>query len=325
MAVETRTLPLRAGDHVVQFYRDDADLARVAGGYVAAAVRAGEVAIVIATAGHRRAFERELEAAGLDLAAARRRGSLILLDAAGTLAVFTIDGGIDRAAFRTVIGGLVGEMVRSGRPVRAYGEMVALLWESGDVLGAIELETLWNELGRELPFSLFCAYPDSSTSDTPHSHELQRICELHSSVVVPAAGVEDDDPATAGSEVVFDLAGEPAAPGEARRLVRDALGRWSGAGVIDGGVIDDAVYVVSELATNAVRHVGAPFSVAVRLRPRDRLLRLSVRDASRTGLDAVEAEPGRGLGLVARLARDWGVEVATDGKIVWAELVSAGR
>ena len=74
----------------------------------------------------------------------------------------------------------------SGRRVRAYGEMVALLWDAGDVLGAIELETLWHELGRELSFSLFCSYPASSVSGPEHAQALHQVCHLHSAVLRPA-------------------------------------------------------------------------------------------------------------------------------------------
>jgi hypothetical protein len=51
---------------------------------------------------------------------------------------------------------------------------------------------------------------------------------------------------------------------------------------------------------------------------------LSVRDASRTrptlrDHDAL-AGSGRGLRLIDMLAANWGVELADDGKTVWAEL-----
>jgi ribosome biogenesis SPOUT family RNA methylase Rps3 len=154
MAVETRDNTLCGGDHVVQFYDHDDHLARSVGDYLASAVTAGEVAIVIATEVHRRAFEAELERAGIDVAAARREGTLLLLDAAATMARFMPDGQIDAGAFRAVIGGLIGDASRRGAEIRAYGEMVALLWERGEVVSAIELEKLWNELGRELCFAL---------------------------------------------------------------------------------------------------------------------------------------------------------------------------
>lgn len=46
--------------------------------------------------------------------------------------------------------------------VRAYGEMVALLWDEGNATGALRLEELWDELQRETEFSLLCAYPEDA-------------------------------------------------------------------------------------------------------------------------------------------------------------------
>src|SRR6185503_3272068 len=131
---------LGVGDHVVQFYDDDDQLIAVVVGYLAAALVDGDAVVVLATPAHRRAFAAALAAAGVDAAAARDDGRLVLLDAAGTLARFTVGDDIDAAAFDSVVGGLVRRVAASGRPVRAYGEMVALLWGAGDRAGAVELE-----------------------------------------------------------------------------------------------------------------------------------------------------------------------------------------
>ena len=93
------------------------------------------------------------------------------------------DGRIDRNAFFAEIGGVIRDAGRTGRPVRAYGEMVALLWDAGDVLAAIDLETLWNELSGELPFSLYCAYHSESVAAQEHAEALHEVCRLHSAVV----------------------------------------------------------------------------------------------------------------------------------------------
>jgi len=69
-----------------------------------------------------------------------------------------------------------------GREVRAYGEMVALLWDAGDVLGAIELEKLWNELARDLNFSLWCAHHGHSLAVHEHADELHEVWRLCSKV-----------------------------------------------------------------------------------------------------------------------------------------------
>ncbi|MDP8931195.1 MAG: MEDS domain-containing protein [Actinomycetota bacterium] len=53
-----------------------------------------------------------------------------------------------------------------GRDVRIYGEMVALLWEEGNILAAMALEDLWNQFAGSRAFSLMCAYPMNAC----HSH-----------------------------------------------------------------------------------------------------------------------------------------------------------
>jgi hypothetical protein len=159
-AAQTRDIPVDRGEHIVQFYDRESQLVAMVGPYLLAGADGGETAIVIATDAHRRAFEAELRTGGVDVAQARADGSLIVLDAAGTMEAFITGAEIDHEAFDAVIGGLLRRASLSGRPIRAYGEMVALLWDAGDVLAAIELEGLWNELAREVRFSLFCAYPD---------------------------------------------------------------------------------------------------------------------------------------------------------------------
>jgi MEDS: MEthanogen/methylotroph, DcmR Sensory domain/Histidine kinase-like ATPase domain len=262
------------------------------------AARTGAAAVVIATAAHRHAFEAELDAAGIDPALACREGRLIMLDASATMAAFMPDGQVDSAAFREVVGSVLRQAGAGGRAVRAYGEMVALLWDAGDVLGAIELEELWNDLGRELSFSLLCAYQSESVSGAEHAQALQQVCHLHSSVLAPR-----DVPAAALSArggVSAEFAGDCDAPRSARHFVADVLARWGHAEAL----LEDARLVVTELATNAVLHARSPFSVTARAEgPR---VRVSVRDRSPIRPTLREHDPtalsGRGLRLVAALS-----------------------
>src|SRR3954471_8040608 len=142
-------------DHVVQFYESDSELVARAGGYLSRALQAGEVAIVIATPAHGEGFAAHLPGGA---------GELVWLDAAETLARLMRDGRVDRESFFASVGEVVRPAAATGRPVRAYGEMVALLWEAGDVTSAIELEALWNELATHVPFSLYCAYRSESVN-----------------------------------------------------------------------------------------------------------------------------------------------------------------
>ncbi|MBD9725796.1 ATP-binding protein [Streptomyces caniscabiei] len=98
------------------------------------------------------------------------------------------------------------------------------------------------------------------------------------------------------------------------------------------GVADDAVLVVSELATNAVRHTlsgsaGGWFLVVVAFRADG--VRLEVVDQGGDNVpemcDVVSQDNGgRGLWLVSACAKDWGVKDVPSGRTVWADLVGDG-
>jgi anti-sigma regulatory factor (Ser/Thr protein kinase) len=318
MALGMQDTAIGSGEHVVHFYEHDTELVAAVGPYLIDAAQAGEVAVVIATEAHRRAFESELEAAGIDVAEARDEESYLSLDAADTMAAFMPGGEIDRDAFHEVIGGLVRKAARSGRAVRAYGEMVALLWDAGSVIGAIELEGLWNELAHELPFALFCSYPAASVLGSEHAEALHQVCHLHTSVVqTPPA----DDLAAAerfsDTEVAAKFPAGRDAPGRARRLLAAALRQWGYEGVL----VDCAVLVSSELGTNAVLHADSPFSLTAWMR--DSVLRIAVEDASPLGAPGHDGglipQAGHGLAVVETLAASWGVEGTPEGKVVWAE------
>jgi anti-sigma regulatory factor (Ser/Thr protein kinase) len=119
-----------------------------------------------------------------------------------------------------------------------------------------------------------------------------------------------------------------AAPAEVRLLRRAAvkqLGRW-GMSV----AVDEAELLVTELATNVVKHVGEGASATLILELRGERLRLEVHDESQTvpSINTAECdkECGRGLHLLAALAVDWGAVLTAAGKAVWCEIsIQAGR
>ena len=85
---------------------------------------------------------------------------------------------------------------------------------------------------------------------------------------------------------------------------------------------DDAVLMVSELVTNAVRHAHTLLRVVVCLV--GQRLRVEVRDDD-PALPVTpnlehHATSGRGLRIIDDLADQWGITPNTDGKTVWFEL-----
>ncbi|CAA9353216.1 MAG: hypothetical protein AVDCRST_MAG34-1900 [uncultured Nocardioidaceae bacterium] len=105
---------------------------------------------------------------------------------------------------------------------------------------------------------------------------------------------------------------------EARSFVTKTVLDWELA-----ALLDDAVLVASELATNAVTHADSACRIRLSLQPT--ALRIDVVD---TGTGTPEPRPesftedhGRGLHLIDALATAWGLEqIPGDGKVVWAEL-----
>ncbi|MFI2436268.1 SpoIIE family protein phosphatase [Streptomyces sp. NPDC018693] len=113
----------------------------------------------------------------------------------------------------------------------------------------------------------------------------------------------------------WDVPADPAAISGVREAAVRQLTEWG---------LEDCAFttelLLSELATNAIRHATGP--VQVRLL-RDRVLICEVSDGSSTSPHLRQAtatdEGGRGLFLVAQLAQRWGTRYTPRGKVIWAE------
>ncbi len=304
--------------HAVQFYDRDDELISSVGCYLAAGLRAREPAIVMATPAHLRALESAIAATGIDIAAAEAAGSFIALDAAEVMRRFLIGDWPDHGGFDSAIGGLIRRSAWSGRPVRVYGEFVALLWQAGQVIAAIEIEVRWNDLGRRLPFSLLCGYPAIMASGFGGPAAVAEVCRLHSALIGSRPAVTGDDavpdraPAAIRSFTLTD-----GAPRAARRFVLETVQAWG-----DEEFVVNAGIVVAELAGNAVKHARTDFTVAI-FRTAS-AVRILVRDSgpmpSANDHSSLLARDGHGLAVVATLASSWAAMPLPWGKAVWAEL-----
>ena len=310
-----------AGDlahtHLVAVYERDEELAATVAEYLLDVLEQGGTGAVVATLEHRRAIAHALSSRGVVLDDLVRAGRYRSLDARDTLARFMRSGEPDPDAFARVVADLVGP-ASDGAPVHVFGEMVALLWDDGNVAGALDLESLWNRIADHHPFALLCAYGHSSLERAGDLAATKGMCDRHSAVI-PLVG------ATPRGRVGPDLARRlflvaPTAPQDVRGFVRGVLDEW-GASTRDR----EAEIVASELATNAVRHARSPFVVT--LTRGSGTVRIAVRDTSverpiRIVRDDF-ASGGRGVRLVAALANDWGIVDEVDGKSVWADVAIA--
>ena len=147
--------------HLVQLYgKDDRLLIRNISRFMAEGLRRGDGLVAIATPEHSGSVARQLRLEP-GYSKAVLEGRLVFLDAQATLDRLMVAGQPDRELFDTVVGdALRGVQERAGHTgVRAYGEMVSLLWMAGQRAEAVRLEEYWNGLLRSSNISLFCAYP----------------------------------------------------------------------------------------------------------------------------------------------------------------------
>lgn len=151
--------PHHGHEHVVQFYGSDRSLVRTVATFLSEGLVAGEPAIVIATNSHCGAIITALGERLIDCHRAVRSGDLILLDADATLDLFLVGDTPNSDLFEENVGRLIDQAVNGRRTrVRAYGEMVDVLWKQGRSETAIKLEILWNKLALKHNFALLCGY-----------------------------------------------------------------------------------------------------------------------------------------------------------------------
>jgi anti-sigma regulatory factor (Ser/Thr protein kinase) len=102
----------------------------------------------------------------------------------------------------------------------------------------------------------------------------------------------------------------------ARHFVRDLLSDQP------REIVEAAELMVSELATNSVRHAHSDFEVVVHHSPEK--LRVEVSDHGQgqpvLRSPTLSERSGRGLRIVEDLSEDWGIAPSPGGKLVWFTL-----
>jgi len=174
--------------HAVKFYPNDASLFACVAGFLGQGLIGGQPGLVIATAEHTEGILAELRSRNIDVERAVACGELIVLDAHHTLDRFMVHDQPDGGRFAATVGRLIEAAVVGRREktlVRAYGEMVDVLWKGGQQDAAIRLEILWNQLAAVYGFALLCGY--AMGSFYKETQRFEEVCRQHSHVVPPDA------------------------------------------------------------------------------------------------------------------------------------------
>jgi len=176
--------------HAVRFYENKAALCRTVADFLAEGFALGQPGLVIATPDHREALLAELRERDIDIDRLEAEGDFLCLDARSLLARFMVDGMPHAEMFTREVSAAIDRVARGrvGRTIRAYGEMVDVLWQDGFTAAAIRLEVLWNELAATRDFSLLCGYAMGSFyKDTG----MREVCDQHTHVMPAERTLQD--------------------------------------------------------------------------------------------------------------------------------------
>jgi hypothetical protein len=175
-------------EHLLQLFDDGESLAEGVADFLYEGWSHGQTLLVVARPQAWTATAERLGALGCNVSEAAASGRLVSLDAAMTLASFSRNGLPRADLFEQHVGSLVRRLnAGNAAGVRIYGEMVDLLATRGDFSAAEQLETMWNDLGTESPFTLLCGYASANFADDRAASALHAICCTHTKTTVKPA------------------------------------------------------------------------------------------------------------------------------------------
>ncbi len=209
----------RPQSHLVQFYgKNDLLMSQNVGRYLAAGLKL-DGAVVIGSSQRNQAVALEIDKLGIDSHCVQGYGRLRFLDAEETLARFMVGGEPYWGRFEQTIAQAINEIreaVGHGG-LRAYGEMVGVLWTQGQYAAAIRLEQFWNRLLARSSASLFCGYPIDLSSPPLTRGPIDAILCTHTHVI---PGRSREHPQAADPASLSDRTGE--IPAWERQFLRPA-------------------------------------------------------------------------------------------------------
>lgn len=178
-------------EHVVQIYEDDENFIQLLAAFTISGIKAGEAVIIIASSNHLDALAIQLQKSSLDIQNLIDQQLYFPLNAEETLAKFMKNSWPDETLFNEHMLDLLDKAGSNGRKVRAFGEMVVILWSEGLTRATVHLEHLWNLLAKKRSFSLYCAYPRSIFMQDGNS-SIMHICKSHQRLIALNNNKDDE-------------------------------------------------------------------------------------------------------------------------------------
>lgn len=193
-----------ATDRIAQVYRDLSFFMEAVVRFVSAGLRKGEGVVLVMRESSWNALAGRLAGEGVDVDRAVERGQISVHDAEETLAGLMKDGAPDSDAFQQLIGSVIRGMRSRYRVVRAFGEMVDILWRDSHRDAAEALVRLWSELSRAEPFALLCAYHIDPLDCGAYGGHVEQICSAYTHLIPDPDYGRFDDAVSRASQDVLD-------------------------------------------------------------------------------------------------------------------------
>lgn len=188
--IDPRPLSPQELKHDALFYGDDETaMNQKVVGFLAQAIQEGGAALAIVSDQHERALAAGLKALSIDRHSPTMGERLVFLNAHDVLASIFVNGHAQKPRFSRLVGNRV-RSITDRYELRAYGEMVGILRSVNDDSGAEQLEALWNDLLRAIPFTLLCGYPISLLDPEFQPERVDTILRSHRSVTSTFTGFE---------------------------------------------------------------------------------------------------------------------------------------
>lgn len=169
-------------DHLVQIYENESHFMNTLEGFAGSGILSGDSVIIIAKQFHLDQLNERLLKHNFNIESLIENSLYIPLEANEVLSKFMINGWPDEKMFNNVISEILDRARENGRKLRAFGEMVAILWEQGNNRATVRLENLWHNLHALDRFSLYCAYPKSGFT-RQYDDSISEICRAHSKII----------------------------------------------------------------------------------------------------------------------------------------------
>ena len=172
--------------HAVHFHNNDSHFMDEVSELVGATLRSGEQIVMVTNEATRIGVAQRLQARQMDLAMLAERGQYVAQDSALALSHVMHEGRPDKERVAEMIHGL--DQLRLAVPngprgrLTIVGDMSASLCGNGDFAAALELERIWNESTRALPFFTVCSYPIDCFEHSAARNLLSNVCAAHSAV-----------------------------------------------------------------------------------------------------------------------------------------------